>query len=214
MTIRGILFDLDGLLVDTEPLFCASVIRALKEQGIELSEEEFYSYWTRDGKNIQGFTKEKGVTVDVEKYRREHKKQYRNIIEETLTLMPGVPGKIKELGDGYLLGLVSSSGRQEVNRILELISAKKYFQAIVTSDDVANGKPAPDGFLLAAKSIGIKPEECAVIEDAEKGILAAKQAGMKAIAIPNKYTANNDFSKADRRLDSLLSLTKELIDSL
>jgi len=94
-----------------------------------------------------------------------------------------------------------------VQAILKSADLEKYFLTIITAEDVKREKPAPDGFLLAAKNLRVDPRECFVIEDAEKGVIAAKDAGMKVIAIPNKKTSDNDFSRADLIIENIRSLT-------
>jgi HAD superfamily hydrolase (TIGR01509 family) len=134
-------------------------------------------------------------------------------LKTNIPIFDGAKETIAELSKTYKLGLVSSSSRVFVHFILKSTDLEKYFFTIITAEDVEKEKPAPDCFLLAAERLAVEPEECVVIEDAEKGILAAKNAGMKAIAIPNKSTSDNDFSCANLILESIKSLT-HLKDSL
>jgi len=212
--LESILFDMDGLLVDTEPILCKAVINALENQGIKLTEKEYFSHWTRNGRNIKDFIKEKNIDVDIEKYRKDKNGNYFSLIKNSPLLMDGAKDRVTELSQFYELGLVSSSSKDMIKIIIQTTKLQKYFSVIVASEDVKKEKPSPDSFLLAAQLLNIKPENCVVIEDAEKGIIAAKTAGMKAIAIPNLYTKDNDFSKADLVLDNLSQLTKEIIESI
>lgn len=212
--VKRILFDMDGLLVDTEPLLCKSATIALKNQEINLIEQEYYSHWTRNGGGINDFIKEKKIGLDIEKYRKDKKDIYLGLLKTSLTLMPGAKEKVIEFSKNYEIALVSSSNRDMINLILEITGLKNYFSVFVASEDVKREKPAPDSFLLAAQLLNMKPENCVVIEDAEKGIVAAKSAGMKSIAIPNKYTKDNDFSKADIVLDNISKLSTEIIQSI
>jgi beta-phosphoglucomutase-like phosphatase (HAD superfamily) len=93
-----------------------------------------------------------------------------------------------------------------VQAILKSADLEKYFLTILTAEDVKREKQAPDGFLLAAKNLRADPRECVVIEDSEKGVIAAKDAGMKVIATPNKKTSDNDFSWADLIIENIRSL--------
>jgi beta-phosphoglucomutase-like phosphatase (HAD superfamily) len=101
-----------------------------------------------------------------------------------------------------------------VDAVLQGLDIAHYFQAIVSGLDVARVKPAPDIFLAAARRVGARSSECVVLEDAEKGILAAHEAGMACIAVPNEHTRSHDFSKATRICASLNEITLELIDEL
>lgn len=212
--VKAILFDMDGVLVDTEPLLCEAVINALKKQNIRLTERDYYDHWTKDGKGIKDFISERKIDVDIPKYRGDKEQYYFSLIERSLRLMPGAFEKVNELSQKYKLGLVSSSNRKMIHTIIDKIKLKKYFSVIIADEDVEKAKPAPDGFLLAAKTLGLSNKDCIVIEDAEKGVTAAKQAGMKVIAVPNKYTLNNDFSKADAILKNMSKLGINLIESL
>ena len=205
--IKSLLFDMDGILVNTEPIMARAVILALADQGLCLTEQEYYDHWTKKGKGILDFINEKRMTLDVKMYRSTRNNIYLEHLKINIPILEGVKETIPELSKKFKLGLVSASNREFVHFILKSTDLEKYFLTIITSEDVEKEKPAPDGFLLAAENLLVQPNECVVIEDAEKGILAAKKAGMKAIAIPNKYTRDNDFSCADLILESIKSLT-------
>ena len=212
---KAVLFDMDGVLVDSETLMCKSTVKALAEQGIKITEEEYYSHWTRNGKDVADFIRENNLLLDREKYRREKKTVYYDLAGRTPRIaIEGAQEKVKEFSKIYKLALVSSSGRDYINRMMQATGLKDYFQVLIGAEDVEKEKPAPDGFLMAAQLLSIKPNECVVIEDAEKGILAAKNAGMKVIAIPTAHTSNNNFSKADYVASKISDITKDLIDSL
>lgn len=198
---------MDGILVDTEPLMAKSVMFALAEQGINFAEQDYYDNWTRKGKGIMDFIQVKNLTLDVKKYRTSRNKIYLESLKIKIPLVGGAKETVAKLSEKYKLGLVSSSGREFVQAILKSTDFEKYFLTIITAEDVQREKPAPDGFLLAAKNLRVDPRECVVVEDAEKGVIAAKDAGMKVIAIPNKRTCDNDFSRADIIIESIRSLT-------
>lgn len=211
--IKSLLFDMDGILVDTEPIMARVVALALADQGLHVTELEYYDNWTKKGKGIADFIKEKNISFDFDRYRSTRNKIYLESLKANIPIFDGAKETIAELSKTYKLGLVSSSSRVFVHFILKSTDLEKYFFTIITAEDVEKEKPAPDCFLLAAERLAVEPEECVVIEDAEKGILAAKNAGMKAIAIPNKSTSDNDFSCANLILESIKSLT-HLKDSL
>lgn len=204
--IRAIIFDMDGLIVDTEPVLAKSVISALKNQSIELSESEYFEHWTKNGGNVKQYAQSKKWEINFELYRKEKKETYLKFLKNNIPLIPKVKEKILLLHEKYMLALVSSSDREFIEVILDSTHLRKYFSVVVGGDEVKAEKPDPEGFLLAAKKMRVLPSECVVLEDAQKGIIAAKAAGMKAIAIPNKHTKNNDFSKADQILKSIEEL--------
>lgn len=212
--IKGIIFDMDGVLVNTEPLHYKSYREALKPHGIDLIEEEYYHRWVKEGKGIVDFAQAHGLQLDSEAFRVRRRKIYMALLKDYLEIIPQAPEKVKELSAQYYLALVSSSHSENINAILKMIQLKKYFSVVVGADHVTRIKPAPDGFLLAVQEMHLHPSECVVIEDAEKGILAAHAAGMKSLAIPTEITKNHDFSKATRILKNITHVTPELINSV
>jgi HAD superfamily hydrolase (TIGR01509 family) len=112
------------------------------------------------------------------------------------------------------LALASSSYRDAVDGVLERLGITPYFAVIVTGTEVPRSKPAPDIFLAAAQQIGVAPAACVVVEDAEKGVIAASRAGMRCIAVPNRDTRHHDFSHATWVCASLHEITVELIERL
>jgi beta-phosphoglucomutase-like phosphatase (HAD superfamily) len=109
------------------------------------------------------------------------------------------------LGDG---------AQSQVERVWGMLVSANYFDTIVSGLDVARVKPAPDIFLEAANRLGVDPGECAVLEDAEKGVLAAHAAGMRCVAVPNEYTRDHDFSKATHVCSSLNEVTVKLLQDI
>jgi HAD superfamily hydrolase (TIGR01509 family) len=125
--------------------------------------------------------------------------------------LPGVPLVPRELrAAGFGLGVASASPRRIIDAVLARVGLADCFQAIVSGDEVARGKPAPDGFLLAARRLGVAPEACLVVEDSRNGVLAARTAGMAVAAVPCPATSHEDFSPADIVLPSLEALPKAL----
>jgi HAD superfamily hydrolase (TIGR01509 family) len=112
------------------------------------------------------------------------------------------------------LALVTSSYRDSTAEVLGAVGVARYFEVVITGDDVARPKPDPTCFLLAAGRLGVIASECLVLEDAEKGIIAADSAGMFSVAVPNSFTAGNDFSRAMRVLSSLDDVTEELLAAM
>ena len=112
------------------------------------------------------------------------------------------------------IGLASSSYRDAVDGVLHGLGIAHYFETVVSGSEVTRVKPAPDIFLKAANRLGVVPAQCAVLEDAEKGVLAAQAAGMRCVAIPNGYTRDHDFSQATLVCVSLHEVTVELLRNL
>ncbi len=211
--IDALIFDLDGLLADTEGLHCRSYQQTLAEIGIELTDEEYAEHWIRNGGSITEFLKSKDK--EYSPALRERKIEiYLKLVDECLTPMPGALDLLKNTYGNKRLALASSGFGAQVDYVLNKLSIKSYFEAVAYRENVKRLKPHPDIFLYAAEQLNVKPDNCLVFEDAEKGILAAHAAGMKSIAVPNKFTRNNDFSKATLVLDSLEDVSSGMINAL
>jgi HAD superfamily hydrolase (TIGR01509 family) len=131
-----------------------------------------------------------------------------------LKAMPGLPELVVELQARGLRRAIATSGeRRYVELVMHELSLDSTFDAIVAAQDVKRGKPAPDVYLLAARRLGLEPEQCLVLEDAPNGVAAAKAAGMMCIAVPNEFTRSLDLSAADTILPSLLAV-RDRFDTL
>ena len=212
--INAVIFDLDGLLADTEKLHLTAYQTVFSELGFELSGQEYANHWIRCGKGIDAFIAEKNLTADPNYVRREKASHYKKLVYSSAKPMPGARELLCSLKGKKVLSLATSSYPKDAHAVLKALDFKDFFSCVATKNSVERIKPYPDIFLHVAKEINTLPENCLVIEDAEKGILAADAAGMKSIAVPNKHTMSNDFSKAALVVKSLEEINYELIDKL
>jgi beta-phosphoglucomutase family hydrolase len=208
--IRAVIFDMDGVLLDSEPLHLRATQAALGGRGS--------SYTERDNRAFFGATDAEMLRVlrilfDLPEPTTalvEAKTQcLLGLIRTEAHPLPGVasvPRQLRQAGLG--VGLASSSQRRVIQAVLEALALHEAFDAIVSGDEVARGKPAPDAFLLAARRLGVEAERCLVVEDSRNGVLAAKAAGMAVAAVPCPSTSHEDFSPADFILTDLEALTK------
>ena len=212
--ITSVIFDLDGLLVDTERLHCLAYQAALREHDVHISETEYAEHWVRCGKGIADWVELHGLNLDPHAVRARKSEHYLVLLRSSLRPMDGALELLNALYGAMKIGLASSSYRDAVDGVLIGLDIARYFDAVVSGLDVPSVKPAPDIFLKAAALLGVSPPHCVVIEDAEKGVIAAYRAGMRCIAVPNDYTRHHDFSKATRVCGSLGEITPELIRNL
>jgi HAD superfamily hydrolase (TIGR01509 family) len=212
--ITTVIFDLDGLLADTERLHCLAYQESLEIHGALLSEADYCDHWVRRGRGIGEWLLMRGLDLDPIQVRAYKAKRYQELLLASLQPMEGAVQLLEKLYRRKKLALASSSYRDAVEGVLEGLQIARYFDAIVSGLDVAEVKPAPDIFLAAAQAVGAAPSECVVLEDAEKGVIAAHRAGMVCIGVPNEHTRDHDFTKAARVCASLHEITIELIDSL
>jgi HAD superfamily hydrolase (TIGR01509 family) len=212
--IAAILFDLDGLLADTEILHCRAWQTTLDARGIPLTTAFYYDWWVRQGRGITDFLQDRKLDLPPDTLRADKARHYTHQVNTACTPMPGALALLDRLHGRLPLALVSSSWQDSVHAVLAKLQIADRFATIVTGSDVPRAKPFPDGFLLAAQRLAVPPAACLVLEDAQKGVLAAKAAGMRAIAVPSPHTADHDVSRAERVVSSLDEVTWDLLANL
>ncbi len=212
--IVAVVFDLDGLLTDTEKLHCKAYQQTFAEIGFQLREEQYLEHWVRSGQTIRHFVREHGIPHDPIRLRDRKSAIYEKLVKAELQPMPGALELLERLRGKKRMALATSSREGSAHCVLRVLGIAHYFELISTEGSVERLKPHPDIFLHVARALGVEPSVCVVLEDAEKGIRAAHAAGMKSIAIPTEYTRNNDFSLATRVLESLHNVTLDLLDAL
>ena len=212
--IPALIFDLDGLLADTECLHCRAYQMALFEHGVELGDLDYAEHWVRFGKGIAEWLSLRSLALDPHTLRLRKAEHYLNLVASSLRPMEGALELLDSFHGRTKFALASSSYRDAIDGVLAGLGIAHYFEIIVSGLDVEQVKPAPDIFLKAARHLGVEPSNCLVLEDAEKGVMAAHCAGMRCIAVPNQYTRHHDFSKATRICASLKEITPEFLESL
>lgn len=212
--ITSVIFDLDGLIADTERLHCRAYQQALGQRGITVTDEQYSEHWIRSGKGIADWIREHELDVDADDVRKHKMQIYEQLIDTSLEPMEGALGALERLKPVKILGLASSSYERDVRHVLARLEITDCFRIIATGNHVSRTKPSPEIFLYTANQLRVAAEHCVVIEDAEKGIIAAHQAGMKSVAVPSDHTRHHDFSKATRIVRSLHELTLDLLDRL
>jgi HAD superfamily hydrolase (TIGR01509 family) len=199
--ITAIMFDLDGTLVDTE-LLAAEIVGELfhKEFAIELTDIELNSIiGARWQEGLSVLLDQKGISNEnFMSFINRVTETYTDALRKGFTEIPGASDLVKRLSKEYRIALVSGSSLEMITIILENLGIKDYFEIIISSEMVKEGKPSPEGFLLAAKKMRLAPADCVVFEDSERGIDAAHRAGMKCIGIKCSTFGLQDVSKADR----------------
>jgi HAD superfamily hydrolase (TIGR01509 family) len=211
VAINTVIFDLDGLLADTERLHCQAYQTALLEHGIALDELDYCEHWIRCGRGIADWVTLHNLTLDPHQVRLRKSEHYLALLTSGLQPMDGALELLHGLRARVKLALASSSYRDAIDGVLAGLKIGHLFDVVVSGTDVPAVKPAPDIFLKAADELGSKPADCLVLEDAEKGVLAAYSAGMRCIAVPNDYTRHHDFSKATMVCSSLREITPAVL---
>jgi HAD superfamily hydrolase (TIGR01509 family) len=212
--IEAVVFDLDGLLLDSEQLWDEAREELARERGgrwraraqrdmMGMSSPE----WSRYMHDQVGL-EESPDEINAEVVRRMAERYRRD-----LPLLPHAREAVERLAARWPLGLASSSNRELIDLVLELSGMARFFRATVSSEEVGRGKPAPDVYLEAARRLGAYAERCAAIEDSHNGIRSAKAAGMRVVVIPNPHFPPDadTLALADVVLDSLGELTPEVV---
>jgi HAD superfamily hydrolase (TIGR01509 family) len=212
--ITTFIFDLDGLLADTEKLHSRAYQDAFARYGFVLTEEDYAEHWIRKGGSFGEFIASRGWNIDPELVRVTKAELYEELVQSTAEPMPGALSLLSEMAGWKKLALATSSYEDAAYAVLKALQISAYFECIATRSSVEKIKPSPDLFLYVAHVLGEKPESCLVFEDSEKGIVAAWSAGMKCIAIPNIHTLDHDFSKATVVLPSLENVTRDIINQI
>jgi HAD superfamily hydrolase (TIGR01509 family) len=214
--IEAVVFDLDGIIIDSEHVWDEVRQRLAEERGgtwhdqasrdmMGMSSPE----WSRYMRDVIGLS-ESPEEINAEVVRRMNA-----AYEAGAPLIQGADEAVERLAARWPLGLASSSNRELIDLVLETSGLGRFFEATVSSEEVPRGKPAPDVFLEAARRLGIEPTRCAAVEDSENGIHSAKAAGMRVLAIPNpQYPPTGEaLEVADVVVPSIGELTPEVVGS-
>jgi HAD superfamily hydrolase (TIGR01509 family) len=212
--IDAIVFDLDGVIVDSEELWDEVRESLARERGGSWSEQAqadmmgmSSTEWSRYMHDVIGLPEEP------EEISREVVERMLERYAERLPLIDGAVAAVEELASSWPLAVASSSNRRLIDRVLEASGLAPCFQVTVSSEEVARGKPAPDVYLEAARRLGVEPTRCVAIEDSASGIRSAHTAGMHVVAIPNRAfpPAADVLSQAGIVLDSIEALGPETV---
>jgi HAD superfamily hydrolase (TIGR01509 family) len=202
--IKAVLFDMDGVLSDSEPHH----IRAFKEffgkKGVILTQKDTSDIFGKlDEDIIRDLCKKKNIKCDVKKWYWEKRKLVVYYLKNLrIPSFPDAIALVKRVSKKYKVGIGTSSSHEEINIILKRLGIRRHFDVILGREDVRFHKPHPEIYLKLAKKLKVKPSECVVIEDSIYGVEAAKRAGMKCIAVLNSFPASK-LKKADLIVKSL-----------
>ncbi|MFA6064324.1 MAG: HAD family phosphatase [archaeon] len=194
--IKAIIFDRDGVLIDSEMIHKESIKQGLKKVGFNFDETDFKQIYARSPDHYKEFLLSK-YPVDWEEYRKIQREFYYSLLSKNC-LVREVVELAKVLKEkGYKLGIATSTKREVTTKILEDFGIRNYFDEIVGLEDTVKHKPNPDPYLKAAELLKVNPKHCLVLEDSVLGLTAAKAAGMKCLIIKTNVFFEQDYSQAD-----------------
>ncbi|MBT1280292.1 HAD family phosphatase [Thermoanaerobacter sp. CM-CNRG TB177] len=205
--IKAVVFDMDGVIIDSEPIHIKLENELFKSLGLEISEEEHLTFVGASSYYMWRKIKERfNLPQSVEELVEKDRKMYLDHVLRTGEIIPieGITETVKKLFEKkYKLAVASSSPIDVIKLVVKKLAIDNCFEVLVSGDYVENSKPSPDIFLYTAAKLKVKPYECVVIEDSYNGVHGAKKAGMTVIGFKNPNSGNQDLSEADFIVDSL-----------
>ena len=212
--MSAIIFDLDGVLIDSEGLQYQAYAQVLREFGITITVEEYARHWIAAGQGPEYAVRTYGLPVDAAQLRLLKHPLYHDLLRRQPALMPGALAALERLHPRFALGIATNSNQADVAFVIDHFGMRRLFTGIITREANVFPKPSPDAILAAEARQKTAPRSCVVVEDTHKGILAAHRAGAVPVAVPNCYTRDNDFTLAAAVLGSLDELTASLVDAV
>lgn len=211
---QGVIFDLDGVLIDSEGLYYSAYSEVLKPYGVTVSREEYEEHWIAQGTGPEYIVAKYDLPITPDELRQLRSPVYLHLLETEVRLMPYVEETLERLSTWFALTVATNTNREHLDFVLRRMGIDRFFPVTVARQDYRGAKPQPDAFLTAARKLELPPECCVVIEDTYRGVTAAVNAGIRCVAVPNAYTLHNDFRQASLVLSSLKELTPEVVDGL
>ena len=212
---EAVIWDMDGVIVDSGPYHFQAWREVFHRRGISFTEEDFRRDFGRRNDTIIRSAMGEGLPVEeVDALAGEKEESYRCGIAGKVKALPGVLRLMQKLREsGIKMAVASSAPPENIRLITEKLDVSRFFDAVVWGREVSEGKPSPQGFLLAARKLGVKPENCVVIEDAVAGVAGAGSAGMRCVAVTNSHSRAS-LAEADLVVDSLETLAVSDIKKL
>ena len=209
--IEAILWDNDGVLVDTERLYFDACRQVALTAEFDLTIELFREYFLRQATGIWHLLEEKGYSAaEVEQLRETRNGIYERLLTTASFGIDGVAETLAQLKPKYPMAIVTSCHPHHFATMHRNTGLLEYFQFTLTREQYGESKPHPEPYLTAARKLGIAPENCLVIEDSERGLTAAVAAGMRCWIVPSELSAGGDFSAAERRLTAVEEIAELL----
>jgi HAD superfamily hydrolase (TIGR01509 family) len=212
MTFDAILFDNDGVLVDTEALYFQANREALAGVGVELDEATYVELFLREGLGAWHLAEARGVSAaGIEALRAARDRRYFELVDPAPLVIPGVAELLPKLAARFRMAIVTSSEPVPFARTHARTGLLPHFELVLTRVDYQQSKPDPEPYLTAVARLGVPAARCLVIEDSERGLRAAKAAGLACWVVPSGLTVSGNFAAADAVLRDLTVAAARLL---
>ncbi|MFP4661585.1 MAG: HAD family hydrolase [Halanaerobiales bacterium] len=215
--LEAVIFDMDGVIIDSEPIHYQVNKELYDELEIEVTDDEYNNFIGVSNLDHWNYLKERyNIAESVEeliaRQTNQNIEHLQGFSEEPII---GVMQLLEDLElENIRIGLASSSSLRYIKSVLEKFGIDDYFSVMVSGEDVERGKPHPDIFQETARKLKVDPENCVVIEDSQNGVRAAKEAQMKCVGFLNENSGNQDLSLADKLVDSMKKVTVDMLKKL
>ena len=207
--IRAILWDNDGVLVDTEGLYFQAGHEVLATQGVELTHRDFAEQSLKKGLSVFDFLPDQNAEL-IEQLRLKRNARYSALLAEGVPVIDGVVETLETFYGRVQMGIVTGSLRDHFDIVHAKTDLLPFFDFVLAREDYREAKPHPDAYLTAMRLHGLQPDDCVVVEDSERGCVAAAAAGLRVLAVPNALSKYGDFSYAYKILNSVRDVVKEV----
>src|SRR6185312_7142365 len=195
--VEAILWDNDGVLVDTERLYFQATQRALAGAGIELTLDLYKEVSLRQGKSLFSLATQRGLTAEqIAALRLERDEIYTGLLRSEQLLFSGVLETLRELHKKYRMAIVTSSRRVHFDVMHEKTEISEFFEFVLAREDYGQSKPNPEPYLTALRMLSVPAEKCVAIEDTERGLAAARAAKLRCVMVPHEFTRECGFAGA------------------
>jgi HAD superfamily hydrolase (TIGR01509 family) len=208
----ALLWDNDGILVDTERLYFQATREVLATVGVPLTEPDYRQLFLVEARGAWHLAEARvGGGAALEALKRERGRRYAALLEASELLIPGAASAVQRLARRHRMAIVTSSERDHFERIHRKTGLLPHFELVLTRGDYAECKPHPEPYLTAAARLGLAPARCLAIEDSERGLRAAKAAGVPCWVVPSDLTRGSRFAEADAVFDDLGQIADRLL---
>ena len=212
---KAVIWDMDGVIADTASYHFKAWHEVFQRRGVKFTRDDFRrNFGQRNDTIIRNTLGEQISQSEIDIIAREKEKTFRKVAGQNIKPLPGAVKLVKSLRERrFKTALASSAPIENIRLVTRGLGIDNCFHSIVTGRDVAEGKPSPQGFLLAAQKLGVEPKDCVVIEDAIAGVAACKRAGMQCMAVTNTHPRES-LAEADLIVDTLEEVTVDDLEGL